>query len=172
MTTSIEAGTNGIVNLLVLACVLPDSNRVTTTPAPPNNAKHPRIETTSSKNELHPALSFLPHIIRPHRQYNPLIPRSSPFLLYRASRFGTCWGFSSVPSTLASFTPLQPLFQLIYPWFFFVVSFLSNINTQKKDNQTNSNNPMAADCSAIFVHAGAGYHSLVNEPQHLKACAK
>ncbi|KAI5798916.1 nucleophile aminohydrolase [Geopyxis carbonaria] len=28
-----------------------------------------------------------------------------------------------------------------------------------------------ADCSAIFVHAGAGYHSQQNESQHLKACA-
>ena len=28
------------------------------------------------------------------------------------------------------------------------------------------------DVSAIFVHAGAGYHSIENETAHLQACAK
>jgi len=27
-----------------------------------------------------------------------------------------------------------------------------------------------ADCAAIFVHAGAGYHSITNESVHLQAC--
>ncbi|KAI5846895.1 nucleophile aminohydrolase [Tricharina praecox] len=31
--------------------------------------------------------------------------------------------------------------------------------------------PDDADWSCIFVHAGAGYHSQSNEPQHLQACA-
>jgi len=26
------------------------------------------------------------------------------------------------------------------------------------------------DCAAIFVHAGAGYHSITNESVHLAAC--